>query len=212
MKPMPANHQDFLNHREIPRDAAVPSLSDAQITEITELVFAKPNPQKADVMFVLGASGGDWPAVANLFSRGLAQKILVNGKLGRDYQVEDKPLARLIQSELVKLGVPKEAILIQDQSSNTLEDVKFGQEVLTRHDIFPTAILFVSKAHHSGRALRTLKKFFPQTQLFSFTYDAVYDRVRVCRNSWWQHPAAKARVYGEYLRIQRYAARGDIAM
>ena len=197
--------------KEIPRNVAdLPSLSAEEIKEITDTVFIKPEIQKTDIMFIFGSSQGDWQKVAQLFLQNLADKILVCGLTGNHQEITGESLAHMIKRELMKRGVPEHFILLQDKSTNTLEDVRYGKEVLEEHNIFPTSILFVSKSHHSGRALRTLKKFFPAAKIYAFTYDAVYNDITVSRDNWWNFTEAKSRVYGEYLRIKKYSERGDI--
>lgn len=209
-KPQKTN-RDESTPAEIPRELDVPDLSATKIRKITPVVFAKNNRERSDVLFVLGSSGGDWNAVAKLFHQKLAPIILVNGLTGKKYDETGQPLAHYIRDELIGFGVPPSAILTQDKSTNTLEDVKFGKELLKRHGINPSTILFVSKSHHSGRVLLTLKRFFPATLLYAVTYDAIYEGAKVSAINWWKNPVAKARVYGEYIRIQTYSARGDIA-
>ena len=197
--------------KEIPRNVAdLPSLSAEEIKEITDTVFIKPEIQKTDIMFIFGSSQGDWQKVAQLFLQNLADKILICGLTGNHQEITGEPLSHMIKRELIKRGVPEHFILLQDRSTNTLEDVRYGKELLEKHNIYPASILFVSKSHHSGRAVRTLKKFFPATKIYAFTYDAIYNNTAVSRDNWWNVTEAKSRVYGEHLRIKRYSERGDI--
>lgn len=206
--PEPKKHDP---QREISREVIVPSLSTSEITQISQTVFLPSNPKRADIIFVFGSSDGDWISVAKLYSDKFSDKILVNGRTGKAYDRTGKPLAHIIREALLSQGIPSEAILVQDQSTNTLEDVRLGKGVLDEHHLSPASILFVSKSHHSGRAFRTLRKFFPQANISVLTYNASYNGVRVSSDCWWMHPTAKAKVYGEYVRIRQYSQRGDIA-
>ena len=116
-----------------------------------------------------------------------------------------------MRDELIARGVPSDLILVQDKSTNTLEDVAFSLVVLKDHNISPESIAFLCKAHHSGRCLRTLRKFFPSQRLSPITYLAEYDGVKVSKTDWYQHEVSRGRVYGEYLRTIEYSKRGDIA-
>ena len=116
-----------------------------------------------------------------------------------------------MRDELIARGVPSDLILVQDRSTNTLEDVAFSLDVLEQHNISPESIAFLCKAHHSGRCLRTLRKFFPSQTLSPVTYLAKYDGVEVSKEDWYQHKVSRGRVYGEYLRIIEYTRRADIA-
>ncbi|TSA45106.1 YdcF family protein [bacterium] len=199
---------------EIEREPEVPNLTENEIEEITQIVFVEPNPQKADLIFIFGYGPGhteaQWESVAKLFKDGYANKILVNGLFALDQKAEI-PFSHSIRDSLVKNGVPKENILVQDKSKNTLEDVIMGKELLESEKIFPQTMLYVSKAHHAGRCYLTLKKCFPNIKLFPFAFDAVYNGIVVSKKDWWKFPVARARVWGEYLRIKKYSERGDIS-
>lgn len=200
---------------EIPREPEVPDLSRQEIEYITKIVFVEPNPQKADLIFIFGYGPGhteqNWREVAELYKNHLSDLILVNGLFDIHAQPTHKVISHIIRDYLVKFGVPKDNILIQDSSKNTLEDVVLGKKFLESNKTFPKRILYVCKSHHSGRCYLTLKKYFPDAELFAYTFNAVYnDITEVSKKDWWKDPVARARVYGEYLRINNYSERGDI--
>ena len=204
---------DFKN-RPIPREVAVNDLSPEEIKHITQTVFAASESQAVELLFIYGTSSIDseiLDAVARDYLQGRFPKILVTGLSGRLYHETGQPLASIMRDELIARGVSSDVILVQARSTNTLEDVTFSLDVLEQHNISPESIAFLCKAHHSGRCLRTLRKFFPFQTLSPITYVAEYDGVKVSKEDWYQHEVSKGRVYGEYLRIIEYAERGDIA-
>lgn len=200
---------------EISREPDVPRLSDEEIKLITKLVFVEPKAQEADLIFIfgfgLGHTEANWKLVAKLFEEGCSSLILVNGLLD-PHAPTDYPIAHNIRDTLIKFGIPKKTILTQDKSRNTLEDVILGKKLLETKNIFPKSILYVSKAHHSGRCYLTLKKYFSHVKLYTYSFNAVYNNIEVAKEDWWLDPVARARVYGEYLRINKYSERGDIAL
>ena len=204
---------DFKN-QPIPREVAVNDLSPEEIKRITQTVFAASESQAVELLFIYGTSSIDseiLDAVARDYLQGRFPKILVTGLSGRLYHETGRPLASIMRDELIARGVSSDVILVQARSTNTLEDVAFSLDVLEQHNISPESIAFLCKAHHSGRCLRTLRKFFPFQTLSPITYVAEYDGVKVSKEDWYQHEVSKGRVYGEYLRIIEYAERGDIA-
>lgn len=204
---------DFKN-RPIPREVAVENLSPEEIERITQTVFVAPESQPVDLLFIFGTSTIDneiLESVARDYQKGRFPKVMVTGLSGQLYSETGKPVAHIMRDELIARGVPSDTILVQDKSTNTLEDVTFGLEVLRAHDISPENIAFLCKAHHSGRCLRTLRKFFPSQTLSPIIYLAEYEGVKVSKEDWYQHEVSKGRVYGEYLRIIEYSKRGDIA-
>ena len=209
------NYENDLKNRSIPREVSVEGLSPEEIEHITQTVFVASEPQPTtDLLFVFGTSTIDNEILESV-ARGCQQdrfpKVLVTGLSGRLYSETGKPVAHIMRDELIARGVPSDLILVQDRSTNTLEDVAFSLDVLEQHSISPESIAFLCKAHHSGRCLRTLRKFFPSQILSPITYVAEYDGVEVSKEDWYQHEASRGRVYGEYLRIIKYTQRGDIA-
>ncbi len=209
------NYENNLKNRSIPREVTVEDLSPEEIERITQTVFVTSDPHSAaDLLFIFGTSTINRDALesaARDCQRGHFPKVIVTGLSGRLYSETGKPVAHIMRDELITRGGPSEVILVQDKSTNTLEDVAFSLVVLKDHDISPESIAFLCKAHHSGRCLRTLRKFFPSQTLSPITYVAEYDRVKVSKADWYQHEVSRSRVYGEYLRIIEYTQRGDIA-
>ena len=205
---------DNLKNSAIPREVAVEDLSPEEIERITQTVFVASEPQPTDLLFIFGTSTIDSDALESLArdcQQGRFPKVMVTGLSGRLYSETGRPVARIMRDELIARGVPLEVILVQDRSTNTLEDVAFSLGVLEKHDVSPESIAFLCKAHHSGRCLRTLRKFFPSQTLSPITYLAEYDGIKVSKEDWYQHEVSRSRVYGEYLRIIEYSKRGDIA-
>ena len=214
MTPLSNNYEGYLKNRPIPREVAVDDLSPEEIERITQTVFVAPEFQLADLLFIFGTSTIDRDAlesVARDYQKGRFPKVMVTGLSGRLYSETGKPVAHIMRNELIARGVPSEVILVQDRSTNTLEDVAFSLDVLEKHSVSPESIAFLCKAHHSGRCLRTLRKFFPSQTLLPITYVAEYEGVKISKEDWYQHEVSRGRVYGEYLRIIEYTRRGDIA-
>lgn len=198
--------------REIERFPACPALTPNEIATITSTVFVQSNPKKADVLFIFGSSYGNWEQVANLYRGGFVPMVFVAGglKYGEDFETI---MSHTIREALVHFGVPQEAIIVDDRSRNTLEDALFGRDIFVEKHIPHQRILFAAKAPHSGRCLKTLRKIFPESELFPFIYDFMYgDRLitEKVSEAWWKEPFGRSYVYGEYQRILLYSSRGDI--
>lgn len=215
MTPSPNNCEGYLKNHSIPREVTVEDLSTVEIEGITQTVFVTSDLHPAaDLLFIFGTStidGEVLESVARDCQQKRFPKVIVTGLSGRLYSETGKPVAHIMRDELMARGVPSELIFVQDRSTNTLEDVAFSLDVLEKHDISPESIAFLCKAHHSGRCLRTLRKFFPSQTLSPVTYLAEYEGVKVSKADWYQHEVSRGRVYGEYLRIIEYTRRGDIA-
>lgn len=126
------------------------------------------------------------------------------------YYETGQPLAHILRDNLLAQGIPAAAILVQATSTNTYEDARFSLDKWPELSSL-AGIMFLAKARHSGRCFRTLRKLFPDTRLNALTYDAEYDGIIVSEQNWQAYSISRGRVYGEYLRIKKYAAQGDIA-
>lgn len=208
---VPKTYEAFSHEREIPRGVVPPKLSPDDIRAITRTVFEPVSIVRAEVLFLFESEKTDYDFVAHLFRSGYAPLIIANGLPGSMYYKTGVSLAEEARRELVARGVPPATILAQRHSRNTLEDVVFGRHVLEKNGIRPKHILFVCKAHHSGRARRTFVKYFPEAVLHAGTYTGTLHGMPITAGTWPLHEHVRERVYAEWLRIQRYAQRGDIA-
>ncbi len=199
-----SERERFIRGRVIPREPVVPALSKQEIAQIGGAVFVDCCPQPSDLIFILGSSTGRWDLAAGLYLSGLAPVVVTTGRRGIAYFDTDRPLSHLIRDALVEHGVPNSAIIVSDQSDHTDDDVRLGLEAARSRGVGTSSVLFASKSHHSGRVGRSFSKWAPGARLSCFTWDAEYNGVPVRAGDWWKHPTARARVYGEYLRIARY--------
>lgn len=111
---------------------------------------------------------------------------------------------------MVSAGVAESVIVVEERSTNTLENVLLSIELLVASGDIPGSLLFYCKSHHSGRVRRTLSKHLPGVVLSCATYDAVYEGTSVSAAGWMESRTAAGRVLAEYERINVYALRGDI--
>jgi uncharacterized SAM-binding protein YcdF (DUF218 family) len=123
--------------------------------------------QKADCIFTLGSNDlRVAERAADLYLEGWAPFIVFSGGLGRltaDLWVE--PEADQFAKIAIKKGVPKEAILIENKSTNTGENVRFTQQLLKERDLDPQTFIVVQKPYMERRAFATFKKHWPDKEL-----------------------------------------------
>ncbi|MFL6694829.1 MAG: YdcF family protein [Ramlibacter sp.] len=197
--------------RRIPRELPVRALTSSEIEEITAVVFTPSQPCRSDLLMVFGApaSSGRWEPAAELLGQGLAPRALVTG--GAPYRDGSRGSeAQGVKTALVSAGIPESGILVEERSTNTLENVLFTIKLLNEIGATPRSLMFYCKAHHSGRVRRTLSKYLPEVVLSCATYDAVYEGASVSVTNWTESEIAVRRVLAEYARIRVYADRGDI--
>lgn len=110
---------------------------------------------------------------------------------------------------LCEADIPKENIVMERKSTNTLENFLFAKEVFDFSKI--KKIMFICKSHVTGRQERTLIQHFPEgLHYIPYTFDATYQGVTVSRDNWMTSQTGRQRVWGEYLRILHYGEKGDL--
>lgn len=182
------------------------------ISEITHYIFVKDADQKGDLAFVFGTWNA-WEAsiekAADLYRQGLVPKIIVSGgKNEKTGIVEGDYMAK----ELNKLGVPAKDVLIENKSTNTLENVLFSRDIIEQEIGLEniSTIVAVVKNYHARRSLMTLRKHLPMSiRLKSAPYKSpFYD---FTGENWMDTDVGNENVLGEVEKIRTYLAKGDIA-
>ena len=121
----------------------------------------------ADVILVLGSNDvrvGEHGA--RLFLRGLAPLMVCSGNVGRLTAGRfEKSEAETFADAAVRLGVPRSAILIEDASTNTGENIDRSRALRAAHGVVPARVLLVQKPYMERRAWATFKRRWPEPEL-----------------------------------------------
>lgn len=120
--------------------------------------------EKADLIICFGSHdlrSAQW--AAKLYLDGYAPKILFSGKQeGETSQQESEALQ--YRAKAMELGVPDSAILVEDQSTNTGENIQFASNFLLERNIHPAKVIVVHKPYMERRTYATLKAQWSQPQ------------------------------------------------
>ena len=119
--------------------------------------------EKSDCILVLGshdtrvAERG-----AELYLQGWAPLIIMSGGLGRLtketwVETEADLFARIAREK----GVPKQALLIENQSTNTGENIQFTKALLEQKGLLPESFIVVQKPYMERRSFATFQKHWP---------------------------------------------------
>lgn len=103
---------------------------------------------------------------AQLFLDGWAPLLVFSGGLGtitRD--IWNEPEANQFAEIAVWLGVPKDKILIENQSSNTGENIMFTRQLLAEKEIDPLKFILVQKPYMERRSFATFRKLWPEKEV-----------------------------------------------
>lgn len=163
-------------------------------------------PVESDLIFVLGSNDlrvAD--RAAELFHQGLAPRILFSGGTGRLTEGWTETEAEQFAARARELGVPDEAILIENRSTNTGENIRFSRELLLEKGLDPKSILAVQKPYMERRVLAamevqwtgiSLRVTSPRLSFTDYCTDAIPERLVI------------EAMVGDFQRILDYPALG----
>jgi len=165
-------------------------------------------PECADLAFVFGTRHAK-PAriAADLFRRGIVEWIVLTGGSNRLTGLpEAQAHLEIVRAE----GVPRERVIVESASTNTLENVVLALPLLKERGVLNglRAVVAVCKWYHCRRAVMTLKAHLPDGVRY---YTQTYEPDDIRRADWWHNPSAARRVTKEWQAIPRYRSQGDIA-
>jgi uncharacterized SAM-binding protein YcdF (DUF218 family) len=123
--------------------------------------------EKSDCILVLGshdlrvAEKG-----AELYLQGWAPILIFSGGLGRlTNDIWKESEAEKFATIALKMGVPIEAILIENKSTNTGENILFTQQLLKENNLDLQSFIVVQKPYMERRSYATFKKHWPDKKL-----------------------------------------------
>lgn len=99
---------------------------------------------------------------ADLYLEGWAPLLIFSGGLGRlTENMWTETEADLFAGIAVQRGVPKEAILVENRSTNTGENIRFVRQLLQEKGLDPQTFIVVQKPYMERRSLATFEKAWP---------------------------------------------------
>jgi uncharacterized SAM-binding protein YcdF (DUF218 family) len=99
---------------------------------------------------------------AQVFLEGWAPLLIFSGGLGtitKNFWTE--PEADQFAAIAVRMGVPRDKILIENRSTNTGENVQFTRAMLASRQIDPARFILVQKPYMERRTYATFRKVWP---------------------------------------------------
>ena len=123
--------------------------------------------EKSDCILVLGSHDlRVAERAAELYLEGWAPLLIFSGGLGnftKDAWTE--PEADQFARIAINKGVPSQAILIENKSTNTGENILFTQQLFQQKNIDPQSFIVVQKPYMERRSYATFKKHWPEKKL-----------------------------------------------
>jgi len=163
--------------------------------------------QKADCIFVLGSIDTRVARYAvKLFLDGYAPFIVFSGGVGKiSKDVFKKSEAEMFADIALEAGVPKDKIIIENQSTNTGDNVRFTKKILMERGFNFQTFILVQKPYMERRTYAVFKKLWPEPE-FVVTSPAIsyedYPNEAISRDDFINI------MVGDLQRIKEYPARG----
>ena len=111
---------------------------------------------------VLGGAKNRVERAAELYRRGIVNKIIASGGIGPFSTNRNTPEAVEFHDQLVELGVPGNDIIVESRSRNTAENIDFSLSKISLYEDGITLhydLVLVTSSYHMKRALGVLKKY-----------------------------------------------------
>lgn len=161
----------------------------------------------ADLVLLCG-NDDDRTAVytAELYKKGLAPLVLVSGsgsaKNKEGYMTNE---AKRLASVMIEKGIPEQSILVEEQATNSGENVVFSQQLLKEKSVKVESIILVHKLYMTRRARATFLKQWtgPEYQVTSMPIS--YDEYK---NGYGDDTNFLNFLVGDFLRMREYAKLG----
>jgi hypothetical protein len=122
--------------------------------------------KKADCILVLGSNDERVAERgAKIFLDGLAPIIIFSGGVGKlTKDLFKKPEAEVFADVAIKMGVPKDKIFIEPNSTNTGENIDFTKQLIADNKLNTNSFIVVQKPYMERRAYATFKKRWPEKE------------------------------------------------
>ena len=123
--------------------------------------------EKSDCILALGSHDlRVAERTAELYLEGWAPLVIMSGGLGNfTKEMWTEKEADKFAAVAIEMGVPKDAILIENKSTNTGENILFTQKLLKEKGLNPRRFIVVQKPYMERRSYATFKRHWPEKDL-----------------------------------------------
>jgi uncharacterized SAM-binding protein YcdF (DUF218 family) len=163
--------------------------------------------KKADAIVILEGDGfARIPEGVRLYKEGWAPVVVISGGVNNP---PHSTTASEMMPEVVKLGVPQSAILLEEKSQHTRDQAVYLSAICKERGW--TRMIMVASHYHQYRAYLTLFKGLQEAGL-----DRAVELINAPARDlpWFAHETQGRRIdllQGEFERIERYAPQGHLA-
>lgn len=183
---------------------------DLNVQTINQILYSFPKDdlKGGDCILVFGCKKIEErvQVAVKLYKEKRAAYLLFTGGLGKEGTI---PEAIRMKEMAISLGIPKDAILTEEQSNNTTENVLCSLLTLERKFLLQNIhrLLIVSHPFHLQRVRLTLSRYMPKWIEYSYCYD---ENSPLSKENWIKKEKTKEMIEKEAKGILYYARNGYI--
>ena len=147
---------------------------------------------------------------AQLFLDGYAPLIIFSGGQGAiTSTLWDEPEAERFANIAINMGVPRESIVIETESTNTGENVQFTRKLVEEKGLDPQKFILVQKPYMERRAYATFRRYWPEKEVVVTSPQVSFkDYLAHYSNRALSASDVVAIMVGDLQRLRLYPARG----
>lgn len=167
--------------------------------------------KKADCIVGFGCYNEDVARrAAQLYHQGFAPLVLFTGGLGRNTSAmwtesEASRFARIALAE----GVPETAILLEERSTNSAENLLFSRRLLAERGLTHPRIIGVQKPYMERRLFAAFPVYWPEAEVIVTSWQQSYEEYLSGLSRWSRTEEDTIHmIVGDFQRISVYAERG----
>lgn len=147
---------------------------------------------------------------AELWLEGWAPLLVFSGGLGAiTGRMWSVPEAVQFAEVAAARGVPREAMLVEDRSTNTGENVLFTRRLLAERGLDPHSFILVQKPYMERRSYATFRKLWPEKEVVVTSPQVSFDEyLRAYSDETLSEDDVVGIMVGDLQRIRLYPERG----
>ena len=147
---------------------------------------------------------------AQLYHQGFAPKVLFTGGLGRNTLGRwAEPEAERFACIAMKEGVPKEAILLENKSTNSAENILFTRTILEQEGLSGGKLICVHKPFMERRLYAAMKNYWPEANaIYTSPQLSMEEYIQATVNQGMSEQGVIDVLVGDFQRMELYAQKG----
>ncbi|MCA9368730.1 MAG: YdcF family protein [Pseudomonadales bacterium] len=159
-------------------------------------------PKDIDILFVFGSKdiGRIQKAVNTIYKKNNVNKILITGGSRYDSQEKSESEAKVFREEAIKLGVPKEKIIIESESITIADNVRSGLNLLDTLNIEYKNIATMVSWFAQRRAWVHLKKYTNEVDIICVNSDP--KSKELSPGEWYKYETGVNVIFSEFLKMK----------